>query len=97
MTLILLLLEFQILKFPCRAAIDRFNLQTYGSYAVKYDQVRILYNMAKRTGLKQSKFIIRFWAGIRQAIPPNLNCLDFNEDELNWLEFRCGEKRFLFH
>jgi len=45
MTLILLLLEFQILKFPCRAAIDRFKLQTYGPYAVKYDQVRILYNM----------------------------------------------------
>ena len=43
-------------------------------------------------GLKQLHFLV--WTGIRQAIPPNLKCLEFNENDLNSLEFQCGEKRF---
>ena len=48
--------------------------------------------IAKTKGLKQSNFLV--WTGIRQAIPPNLKCLEFNENDLNSLEFQCGEKRF---
>jgi len=50
------------------------------------------YNTAKRKGLKQSDFLV--WTGIRQVIPPDLKRLEFNENELNSLEFQSGEKRF---
>ena len=50
------------------------------------------YNSTKRKGLKHSNFLV--WTGIRQAIPPNLKRLEFNENELNSLEFQCGEKVF---
>jgi len=50
------------------------------------------YNIAKRKGLKQSNFLV--WTGIPQAIPPNLKCSEFNKNELNSLEFQCGETRF---
>ena len=50
------------------------------------------YNCAKRKGLKHSNFLV--WTGIRQAIPPELECLEVNENELWSLEFQCGEKVF---
>ena len=50
------------------------------------------YNVVKRKGLKQSNFLV--WTGTRQAVPPNLKRLEFKENELNSLEFQCGEKRF---
>jgi len=50
------------------------------------------YTVAKRKCLKQSNFLV--WTGIRQAIPPNLKRLAFNENELNSFEFQYGEKRF---
>ena len=50
------------------------------------------YTVAKRKGLKQSNFLV--WTGIRQAIPPNLKRLAFNENELSSFEFQYGEKGF---
>ena len=50
------------------------------------------YNIAKTKGLKESNFLV--WTGIRQAIPPNLKCLEFHENKLNSLELQCGEKGF---
>ena len=50
------------------------------------------YNIAKTKGLRRSNFLV--WTGIRQAIPPDVKCLEFNENDLNSLEFQCGEKRF---
>ena len=50
------------------------------------------YNIAKTKGLKQSNFLV--WTGICQVIPPNLKCLEFNENDFSSLEFQCGEKHF---
>ena len=50
------------------------------------------YNCAQRKGLKHSNFLV--WTGIPQAIPPELECLEVNENELRSLEFRCREKVF---
>ena len=52
---------------------------------------RLLGKGRKGKFLKQSNFLA--WTGIRQAIPPNLKCLEFNENDLNSLEFQRGEKR----